>query len=75
MRPYRLANTPQEKRKFLRKSQPWAGDLTAKLVCNVEFWLERLPKLIGIRESGAIVVPISGLDLCQCQYLYYNLIN
>jgi hypothetical protein len=46
MRRYRLANTPPEKRKYLRKSQLWAEDFTAKLFCNVEFWLERLPKLI-----------------------------
>jgi len=30
-------NTPPEKRKHLRKSQPWSEDLTAKLFCNVEF--------------------------------------
>ena len=46
MRRYRWANTPPEKRKFLRKSQLWSQDFTAKLFCNVEFWLERLPKLI-----------------------------
>jgi hypothetical protein len=47
---YRLANTPPEKRKFLRKSQLWSEDFTAKLFCNVEFWIERLPKLIGSSE-------------------------
>ena len=46
MRRYRWANTPPEKRKCLRKSQLWSQDFTAKLFCNVEFWLERLPKLI-----------------------------
>jgi hypothetical protein len=46
MRRYRWANTPPEKRKFLRKSQLWSQEFTAKLFCNVEFWLERLPKLI-----------------------------
>jgi hypothetical protein len=46
MRRYRVANTPLEKRKYLRKSQLWSRDFTAKLFCNVEFWLERLPKLI-----------------------------
>jgi len=46
MRRYRVANTPPEKRKFLRKSQLWSEDFTAKLFCNVEFWLERLPQLI-----------------------------
>jgi hypothetical protein len=35
-----------EKRKFLRESQLWSQDFTAKLFCNVEFWVERLPKLI-----------------------------
>jgi hypothetical protein len=33
-------------RRYLRKSQLWSEDFTAKLFCNVEFWLERLPKLI-----------------------------
>jgi hypothetical protein len=46
MRRYRWANTPPEKRKFLRKSQLWSQEFTAKLFCNVEFWIERLPKLI-----------------------------
>ena len=45
MRRYRSANTPPEKRKYLRKSQLCSEDFTAKLFCNVEFWLERLPKL------------------------------
>ena len=43
MRGYRLANTPPEKRKFLRKSELWSEDFTAKLFCNVEFWPARLP--------------------------------
>ncbi len=51
MRRYRWANTPPEKRKFLRKSQLWSFDFTAKLFCNVEFWLERMPKLIEHQPS------------------------
>ena len=62
MRRYRVANTPPEKRKFLRKSQLWSEDFTAKLFCNVEFWLERLPKLIGLFEGAAIVIRNSGLQ-------------
>jgi hypothetical protein len=46
MRRYRWANTPPEKRTFLRKNQPWSQDFTVKLFCNVEFWIERLAKLI-----------------------------
>jgi hypothetical protein len=46
MRGHRLANTSPEKRKYLGKSQLCSEDLTAKLFCNVEFWLERFPKLI-----------------------------
>jgi hypothetical protein len=53
MRRYRLANTPPEKRKYLRKSQLWSEDFTTKLFCNVEFWLERLPTLIGVSESSS----------------------
>jgi hypothetical protein len=37
MRRCRWANTPTEKRKFLRKSQLWSEDFMAKLFCNVEF--------------------------------------
>jgi hypothetical protein len=47
MRRYRWANTPPEKRTFLRKNQLWSQDFTVKLFCNVEFWIERLAKLIG----------------------------
>jgi hypothetical protein len=61
MRRYRLANTPPEKRKYLRKSQLWLEDFTAKLFCNVEFWMERLPKLIGLSDNAAIDIPNSGL--------------
>ncbi len=53
MRRYRVANTLLEKRKYLRKSQLWSEDFTSKLFCNVEFWLERLPKLIEPQPSCA----------------------
>jgi hypothetical protein len=46
MRRYRMANTPPEKRQYLRKSQLWSEDFTAKLFCSVEFWLERPTILI-----------------------------
>jgi hypothetical protein len=36
---------------FALVSQVWSEDFTAKLFCNVEFWIERLPKLIGVSES------------------------
>jgi hypothetical protein len=51
MRRYRWANTPPDKRKFLRKSQLWSQEFTAKLFCNVEFWIERLPKLLGASDN------------------------
>jgi hypothetical protein len=53
MRRYRWANTPPEKRKFLRRSQLWSQNFTAKLFCNVEFWVERVPKLLGAYEDAA----------------------
>jgi len=62
MRRYRLANTPPEKRKYLRKSQLWSEDFTAKLFCNVEFWLKRLPKLIGLFGGNSITIRNSGLQ-------------
>jgi hypothetical protein len=51
-----LPSIPPEKRKFVRKSQLWSEDLTAKLFCNVECWLERLPKLIGLFEGVSIAI-------------------
>jgi hypothetical protein len=39
---------------YLRKSQLWSEDFTAKLFCNVEFWIERLPKFVGFCDSAAI---------------------
>jgi hypothetical protein len=47
IRRYRVANTRPEKRKFLRKSQLWSQEFTAKLFCDVEFWAERFSKLIS----------------------------
>ena len=64
MRRYRLANTLPEKRKFLRKSQLWSEDFTAKLFCNVEFWIESLPELISPSE-GFIERVANGEDGSQ----------
>ena len=61
MRRYRVANTPPEKRKYLRKSQLWSQDFTAKLFCNVELWMERLPKLIGVCDGAGLMTPNSRL--------------
>jgi len=58
MRRYRLANTPPVKRKSLLKSQLWSEDFTAKLFCNVEFWMERLPKLIAPHSEFNRPVPL-----------------
>jgi hypothetical protein len=62
MRRYRWANMSPEKRKFLRKSQLWSQDFTAKLCCNVEFWLERVPKVIRQCDRIAFKIPNSRLD-------------
>jgi hypothetical protein len=51
---------PPEKRKYLRKSQLWSEDFTAKLFCNAEFWLERLPKLIEPQPEFERPVAVSG---------------
>ncbi|MGA2556675.1 MAG: hypothetical protein ABSG04_10435 [Verrucomicrobiota bacterium] len=51
---HRLANPLPEKRKYPRKSQLWSEDFTAKLVCNVEFWMERPPKLIEPQPIRAV---------------------
>jgi hypothetical protein len=65
MRRYRVANTPQEKRKYLRKSQLWSEDFTAKLFCNVEFWFERLPKLIEAQPEFGRPVTVGGTPVCS----------
>jgi len=57
----RCANTLPEKRKYLHKPQHWSQQFTAKWVCNVEFWLERVPQLIGLREISAMTIQNSGL--------------
>jgi hypothetical protein len=44
----------------------WSQDFTAKLFCNVEFWIERLPKLIGLCESTGVAIP--GLTLSTGQW-------
>jgi hypothetical protein len=36
---------------FAFASQMWSQEFTAKLFCNVEFWIARLPKLIGSSEN------------------------
>jgi hypothetical protein len=41
IRRYRWANTPLGKRKYLRKSQLWSQEFTAKLFCDVETWVGR----------------------------------
>ncbi len=63
MRRYGLANTPPGKRKYLRKRQLWLEGFTAELFCNVEFWIDRLPQLIGLLENTAIKIQNSGRPL------------
>ena len=57
-----MPGTETGKPKSLRKSQLWWQDFTAKLFCNVEFWMERLPELIGLCEITTIAIPNSELD-------------
>jgi hypothetical protein len=67
MRRYRWANTPPEKRKFLRKSQLWSQEFTAKLFCNVEFWMERLPRLVGLAEGKmGKMPPVAAAESDKC---------
>lgn len=42
IRRHRRANTPPKRRKFLRSDQ-----FSAKLYCDADFWIARLPALIG----------------------------
>jgi hypothetical protein len=57
MRRYRMAKCPPEKRGKMRKGQLFAPDYTVKLFATVEFWMERLPALLGtaprLRQAGA----------------------
>jgi len=53
---------------FVFSSQLWSEDFTAKLLCNVKFWLARLPKLIGLFEAAAIVIRNSGVSQKRNDY-------
>lgn len=57
MRRYRMATCPKEKRAKMRKGQLFSRDFTVKLFAGVEFWMERLPALLGsaprLRQAGA----------------------
>jgi hypothetical protein len=57
---------------YLRKSQLWSEDFTAKLFCDVEFWFERLPRLIGLCEITAIEIPNFWPDQLSHKHLQYN---
>jgi hypothetical protein len=58
MRRYRLANTPPEKRKYLRKSQLWSSEFTVKLFCNVEFWLQWVQRIPMDAEGLGTAKPV-----------------
>jgi hypothetical protein len=58
---YLCANTAPEKRRYLRRSQLRSEDFTAKLICNVHFWIERVPELIGLYDNIAIAHRNSGI--------------
>ena len=47
MRDSRMANCPKEKRAMMRKGQLFSPDFTVNPFADVEFWLERLPALLG----------------------------
>ena len=57
MRRYRMATCPKEKRAKMRKGQLFSRDFTVKLFAGVEFWMERIPALLGsaprLRRAGA----------------------
>jgi hypothetical protein len=46
VRRYRWANTPPEKRRWLFKGGLFEKEFSVKLYCNVDYWLERLPRLL-----------------------------
>ena len=57
MRRYRMATCAKEKRAKMRKGQLFSRDFTVKLFAGVEFWMERIPALLGsaprLRQAGA----------------------
>ena len=57
MRRYRMATCAKEKRAKMRKGQLFSQDFTVKLFAGVEFWMDRLPALLGssprLRQAGA----------------------
>jgi hypothetical protein len=72
IRRYRWASTRPEKRKFLRKSQLWSQEFKAKVICNAEFWIERLPRLIGLVEAKEKRrPPVAAAESNGCTVLFF----
>jgi hypothetical protein len=55
--PLSHGDLPKEKRAKMRKGQLFLRDFTVKLFAGVEFWIERLPALLGsarrLRQTDA----------------------
>jgi hypothetical protein len=55
--PLSHGDLPKEKRAKMRKGQLFSRDFTVKLFAGFEFWMERLPALLGsaprLRQAGA----------------------
>jgi hypothetical protein len=47
VRRHRRANTPPEKRKFIRRGQFKAPEFTLNFFCDATFWMDRLERLLG----------------------------
>lgn len=64
IRRYRRANTPPKKRRWLRKGSASnaAKGFSAKLYCKADFWIERLPRLLGPLPEPHEVKPVNGFQ-------------
>ncbi len=65
-----LGENAARKAEISAQSQLWSQDFTAKLFCNVEFWVERLAKLIEPQAefrktvaAGARLQPVFGQEV------------
>lgn len=63
IRRHRRAITPPEKRKWLFKGSGSnaAKGFTQKHYCNADFWMERLPRLLGPLPKPHVAMPVNAL--------------
>jgi hypothetical protein len=64
IRRYRRANTPPKQRRWLRKGSASnaAKGFSVKLYCKADFWIERLPRLLGPLPEPYVAKPANAFQ-------------